>query len=119
MRRRSSRIRVPLPTPEGPVMTKTLPAAMRPEILKGAAVASAALAAEQPDQLGALAFGEAADRLRRRDPALVEDPVRLHPSVLGDGEEHVEDLGGEDVLRRVEQDRVDAGPARLQILLQF
>ena len=33
----SSLIRVPLPTPEGPVMTKTL-AAMRPRILTGAAV---------------------------------------------------------------------------------
>ena len=63
-------------------MTKTL--AMRPGITeRGAGGGCAgALAAELGDELGALPLGEPADRLRRRDPALVEDPVRLHPAVL-------------------------------------
>src|SRR6201996_7965895 len=112
-------ISVPLPTPDGPVMTKTLadaPSLMRRSILpKG----SVGLAVEERDELGALALGEAADRLRRGDPALVQDPVRLHAAVLGNREEHVEDLRGHHVLGGVEKDGVDVGAARLQVLLQF
>src|SRR6478752_2418587 len=95
-------------------MTKTL--ATRPSIMTAAAVG---LTTKERDQLGALALRETADRLRRRDPALVEDSVGLDPAVLRHREEHVEDLGGENVLRRVEQDRLDVCPTRLQVLLQF
>ena len=37
---------------------------------------------EEPDELGALALGEAADRLRLADPALVQEPRRLHAAEL-------------------------------------
>ena len=45
---------------------------------------------QQGDQLRALALGQPADRLARRDAAVGEDLVDLHAPVLGDGEE----LGG-------------------------
>jgi hypothetical protein len=49
-------ISVPLPAPLGPVITKT----------------GSGLPVEEANQLGALALGEAAHRLRLADPALVE-----------------------------------------------
>src|SRR3954453_17808189 len=117
----SCSISVPFPTPDGPVMTKTFPKTsliMTPPTAAKSS-SSAELLAQLCDEFGALALGEAADGLRRGDPALVEDPVGLHPAVLGDGEEHVEHLCGEDVLGWVEEDRLDAGPVRLQVLLQL
>ena len=81
--------------------------------------AGPALAAQELDELGALALGEAADRLRRRDPALGQDPVRLDPAVLRDREDHVEGLRREHVLRRVEEQRLDLRLAGLQVALQL
>src|SRR5688500_13859201 len=54
-------IKVPLPAPLGPVITKT----------------GRALAVEEGNELAALALGEPAHRLRLADPALVEQPGRL------------------------------------------
>src|SRR4051794_13755334 len=106
MRSSSVRISVPLPTPEGPVITKT----------RGTAagwVAGSDLAAQHRDELGALALREAADRLRRRDTALHEHLVDLHAPVLGHRQKHVEDLRGLDVLGRLEQQVVDPGATAL------
>src|SRR3954447_25444401 len=94
---------VPLPTPEGPVTTRT---------------DTAALSAQETDELAALALGQAADRLRRRDPALREDAVHLHAPVLRSRQQQVEDLGRLQVLRRVEQEAVDLRATGLQIPLQ-
>src|SRR5215470_1218569 len=104
MRSRRVRISVPLPTPEGPVITKTR---------------AKRLAAQHADQLGALALRQAADRLARRDPALDEHLVDLHAAVLGDRQQHVEDLRGLDVLRRLQQEVMDAHPAPLEIALEL
>src|ERR671933_2276831 len=109
MRSRSERMSVPLPTPDGPVMTKT----------RATRCAAAVLAAQLADELGALALRQAADGLARRDPALHEDLVHLHTPVLRDGEEHVEHLRREDVLGRVEQERLDRDPTGFQVLLQL
>src|SRR5215217_4422213 len=98
---------VPLPTPEGPVITKTL------------ATPGGRLAAQHRDELGALALREAADRLARRDAALHEHLVDLHAPVLRDGEQHVEDLGRLDVGGRLEQEVLDLGPAALEVALEL
>src|SRR4051794_5205519 len=111
MRSRSVRISVPLPTPDGPVMTKTRATA--------SAAGRAALPAQLADELAALTLRQAADRLARRDAALLEDLVDLHPAVLRDGQQHVEDLRRLDVFRRVEQERLDRYPAGFQVLLQL
>src|SRR3954470_20073750 len=100
---------VPLPTPDGPVTTRT------------AMLASAegpGLAPQEADELAALALGQAADRLRRRDPALREDAVHLHASVLRYRQQQVEDLGRLQVLGRVEQQSVDLRATGLQVALQ-
>src|SRR3954452_13006702 len=99
---------VPFPTPEGPVITKTR---AKPE--------RGGLAAEHRDKLGALALREAADRLARRDAALDEDLVHLHAPVLGNGEQHVEDLGRLDVLGRLEQEVMDLRAASLEVALEL
>src|SRR6187399_379819 len=91
-------------------MTKTL--AMRPGILTE-------LSAELRDELCSLPLRQSADRLRGRDPALIEDAVRLHATVLRHRQQHVEDLGREHVLRRIEQQCVDVRLARFQVLLQL
>ena len=90
-------------------MTKTRGQAAAAERASGAAA----------DELGALALGQAADRLARRDAALREDLVDLHAPVLRDREEHVEDLGGLDPLRRVEQELVDRRARALEIALEL
>src|SRR5204863_6319998 len=100
-------MRVPCPSPEGPVTTRT------PPMPRGGR-----LAAEVGDQLVPLALGEPADRLARRDPALREDAIHLHPAVLGDGQEQVEDLGREEVLRRVQQEALDLHATGLKIALE-
>src|SRR3954453_18504962 len=94
---------VPLPTPLGPVTTRT---------------ATAALSAQETDELAALALGQAADRLRRRDPALREDAIHLHAPVLRHRQQQVEDLGRLQVLRRVEEQAVDLRATGLQVPLQ-
>src|SRR5262245_43606021 len=72
---------------------------------------------EELDELGPLALGETADRLRLADPALVEEPCRLHAPELRNGHEHVEHLRRLDPLGRVEQDRLDALATRLEVSL--
>src|SRR4051794_41457223 len=94
---------VPLPTPLGPVTTRT---------------AMAALSAQVGNELAALALGQAADRLRRRDPALREDAVHLYAPVLRHRQQQVEDLGRLEVLRRVQEQAVDLRASGLQIPLQ-
>src|SRR5260370_36682334 len=58
----------------------------------GAGPGPAGLAAQERDELAALALGEPADRLGRGDPALREDLVDLNAPVLGPGPEHDEHL---------------------------
>src|SRR5205085_6598832 len=58
------------------------------------------------------------DRLARRDPALREDPVHLHAPVLRDREQEIEDLGGLQVLGRIQQQAVDLRASRLEVALQ-
>ena len=87
-------ISVPLPAPDGPVTTKT-----------GSGRATQRL--KSADQLGALALGEPADRLRLADPALVEAARRLDAAELRHRHQHVEDLRRRDVLGRLEQDLLD------------
>ena len=65
----------------------------------------------------ALALGEPADRLARRDPALGEDPVHLHAPVLRDCEQEVENLGRLQVFRGIEQKTVDLRPAGFEVAL--
>src|SRR5262249_55001963 len=55
----------------------------------------------------------------RRDPALIENAIGLHTSILGNGKEHVEDLCGQHVVGWVEKQRMDVGLARFQVLLQL
>src|SRR6266511_4381598 len=101
----SAWISVPFPAPDGPVTTKTgLPSAV---------------AVEEPNQLGALAVGQAPDGLRLADAALVQEARRLHASELRDRHQHVEHLRRRDVFRRVVEDLVDLDLAQLQVLLQL
>src|SRR3712207_4717055 len=100
-RSRRPRISVPLPTPDGPVITNT---SDTPES-----------AAQHGDQLGALALRQPADRLARRDAALQEDLVDLHAPVLGHREQHVEDLGRLDVFGRIQEQVVDADSTALEV----
>src|SRR5271155_5369850 len=74
---------------------------------------------KQGDELAALALGEPADGLARRDAAVSEDLVDLDAPVLGHGEQHVEDLGGLDVLGRLEQERVNRAPTGLEVALEL
>src|SRR3954454_5582901 len=76
------------------------------------------LTAEHGNELGALSLGETADRLRRRDPADLQDLVHLHAPVLRNSEEHVEHLRRLDEVRRLHQEEVDARAAGLQITLE-
>src|SRR5262245_17001359 len=93
---------VPLPAPEGPVITKTR-----------------RLAVAEASQLLPLTVGQPADRLRLADPALCEQARRLHATELGDGHEHVEHLRGRHVLGRIAKDLVDRDVARLEIFLEL
>src|SRR6187551_2563432 len=137
MRSSSLEISVPLPTPDGPVITNTFDMtasenqAGRPDA--GSVACSARerprtqrcaglqppLPAELGDELCPLALGKAADRLRGRNAALVEDAVGLDSAVLRYRQQHVEDLGGHHVLGRIQEQRVDARLARFQILLEL
>src|SRR5438034_3202669 len=94
-------ISVPLPAPDGPVTTKTF------------------LPIEEPNQLRPLALGEAADRLRLADPALVQEAGGLDASELRDRHEHVEDLRGRDPFRWIAQDLLDPHLPGLQVLLEL
>src|SRR6185295_10014536 len=114
MRSRTALISVPLPTPEGPVITKTAATTADSYRRRGGSASP-----QEGDELGALPDREPADRLRRRDPALVENPVDLDAPVLRDGQHHVEDLGGLQVLGRVEEQALDRDLAGLEITLQL
>ena len=105
MRERRPRISVPFPTPEGPVMTKTRLGLSASE--------------QERDQLGPLALRQAADGLRRRDTAGLQDLVDLHPAVLRDREHHVEDLGGLDPVGRLQEHVLDRGAAGLEVALEL
>src|SRR3954451_1463762 len=109
MRASRPRISVPLPTPDGPVMTKT-------RATRGSAVA---LAAKQRDKLCTLPGREPADGLARRDAALREDLVGLHATVLRHREQEVEDLRRLDVGRRLHQQLVDRDAAGLEVPLEL
>src|SRR3954454_19772821 len=95
---------VPLPTPLGPVTTSTV---MRPR-----------LSAQVGNELAALALGQAADRLRGRDPALGQDAVHLHAPVLRDRQQQVEDLGRLQVFRRVQKETLDLGATGFEVPLE-
>src|SRR3954469_3792732 len=99
-------MRVPLPAPDGPVTTKTGRAVGLPVV-------------EEANQLVPLTVGEAADRLRLADAALVEQARRLHATELRHRHQHVEDFRSGDVLRRLAEDLLDGHGARLEILLQL
>src|SRR5690349_19254378 len=92
-------------------MTKTLATGRRE--------ADRSAAAQQRDQLAALALGEPAEGLARRDPALAQDLVDLHAPVLGDGEQQVEHLGRLQIVRRIEQQLMDGRAARLEVALEL
>src|SRR5436305_14058821 len=77
------------------------------------------LSPEHRDELRALALGQPADGLARRDAALGEDLVGLHAAVLGNGEQHVEHLRRLDVLGWVEQQLVDRNAAPLEVALEL
>src|SRR3954452_22689178 len=106
MRSSSFSISVPFPTPDGPVMTKTLPVNARN------------LATQHGDEFGALTIRQAADRLRRRDTADLQDLVHLHAPVLRYGEQHVEDLRRLDEIGWIVEQLLDAGTARFEIALE-
>src|SRR5437868_3621589 len=102
MRSTSALISVPLPAPDGPVMTKT-----------------GRLAVEKPNQLCPLAFREAPHCLRLADATLIEETRRLDAAELRHRHQHVEDLCGRDELGRVAEDLLDLHPADLEVLLQL
>src|SRR6187200_3403658 len=115
----SARISVPLPAPDGPVTTKTGFTLPTGGMSGHRRRSGGSPMVEEIDELGPLALGEAAHRLRLADPALVQQTRRLDAAELGDRHQHVEDLRGRDVLRRVEEDRLDLNAAVLQVLLQL
>ena len=109
-------ISVPLPTPEGPVITntramrRTLEATPAESDCKPAALAKASGGAE--NELGALALGEPADRLARRDPAVCEDLVDLHAAVLAERRAACRRPSPSRGTRRVQQQRwIERRPA--------
>src|SRR4051812_29974442 len=106
---------VPLPAPDGPVMTKTGLPGKRESLRLG----QGRHAVEQAQQLAPLPLREAADGLRLADPALVQEPRGLDPAELRDRHEDVEHLRRLDVLRRVAQHLLDLEAAVLQVLLQL
>src|SRR5438105_325438 len=99
----TSRMSVPFPAPDWPVMTKT----------------GAGLAVEETNQLGPLPVGQAADRLRLADSTRVQEARRFHPPELRHGHQDVDHLRGRDVVRRVLKDLLDLHPAVLQVFLQL
>src|SRR3954469_21993143 len=77
-----------------------------------------ALAPEERHELAALALGQAADRLARRDAALREDPVHLHAPVLRNRQKQIEDLCGKEIFRRIQQQTVDLRAAGFEVSLE-
>src|SRR5579875_1915074 len=108
---------VPFPTPDGPAITIT------PGTRAGWGSAPSGrrrlAPAQQRDELAALALGQPAERLARRDPALGQDLVDLHAPVLGDREQQIEYLRGHHIIGRLEQQLVDRLAARFQVALEL
>src|SRR5215218_100148 len=75
-------------------------------------------AAEERDQLVALAFGQPGDRLRRRDPTLGERARGLGRTDLRQREQEVVDLRRLCELRWLGDDLVDPRPPRGELPLQ-
>src|SRR6185437_16952255 len=92
-------------------MTKTLATGRRE--------AGCSAAAQQRDELAALALGEPAESLARRDPALAQDLVDLHAPVLGDGEQQIKHLGRLQIIWRIEQQLVDRSAAGFEVALEL
>src|SRR5215212_2155835 len=109
MRASRPRINVPLPTPEGPVMTNT----------RATRAAPLGLSPKERDELGALPGRAPADRLARRDAALRDALAGLHAPVLRHREQQVEDLRRLDVARRLHQEVVDGDAAGLEVALEL
>lgn len=76
-------------------------------------------AAEVSSQLAALALRQSADGLAGSNAALGQYLVDLDPSVLRHRQEQIEDLHGCGPLRGFSQDRMDRGPAALQVTLEL
>src|ERR1019366_5810844 len=76
-------------------------------------------AMQHRDQLCSLALGEPADRLARRDAAVRENLVDLHATVLGDREQHVEDLRRLEEFGRVQEQLMDRVATRLEIAFEL
>src|SRR5215213_2238805 len=106
-RSKSPLMSVPLPTPDGPVMTRI-----------GVVMRLAALTAQERDELVALPLGQAADGLARRDAAVRQNAIHLHAPILRHREQQVEHLRREQVLGRVQQQPVDLRAARLEVALE-
>src|SRR4029077_18429149 len=104
---------VPLPTPEGPVITITL------GIGSGPRARPVSAPPHELDELAPLALGQTANGLARRDLALREDFVDFHPTVFRYGEQKVENLGGFQVVRGPKQQLLDRLPAALEVALQL
>src|SRR4051794_3970970 len=97
---------VPLPAPDGPVTTNTGRTVGLPVV-------------EEANQLVPLSVGQAADRLRLADAALVEQARCFHATELRHRHQHVEHLRGRDELGWLAEDLFDRDRARLQILLEL
>src|SRR5664280_2151741 len=94
---------VPFPAPEGPEITNT---------------EEMASPAEVREQLAALPLGEPADGLAGADAALFHDARRLDLAALRRRHQEVRDLGGEQVLRRFNEDVPEARRAALEVGLE-
>jgi hypothetical protein len=75
-------------------------------------------AAKESDQLLTLALGQAADSLRRRDPAPAEQASGLGRTDLWERQQERVDLGRPRTIRGLRQNLLDPHPARGQLLLQ-
>src|ERR1019366_2186284 len=102
---------VPLPTPEGPVMTITRATA--------SPASRVSAAAHEGDELAPLALGQPTQCLAGRDPALGQDLVDLHAAVLRHRQKEVEDLGGLEIIWWLEQQLMDRLAPGLQIALEL
>jgi hypothetical protein len=91
---------VPLPTPEGPVITRI------------------GVIAAKRDELVALPVRQAADGLAGGDAAVREDAIHLHAAIFRHREQQIEDLCGEQVFGRIEQQTMDLRASGLEIALQ-
>ena len=92
---------VPLPTPDGPVMTNTEDGSREPQDGRLRPITHGLRTTERVDQFAALALGETDDGLARRDAATLENLRDLYSAVTRHGKHDVGDLGRVHALRRV------------------